>query len=185
MGVRRTGGTVGRANRMLRRRVRTIAALAVLTAAATGLGTAFAARSTGTARTATTPASSFSGTGSSGGAPSSSFSGSGTVSGSGGGEGGGGGDDSGSFGQQGGDGGGSLFLPSSGPGGALSGMSVAAVRQLQNDLARLGYFHHAVTGYYGAITTAAVRRFQRSAGLTPDGLWGRKSAAALTKRLAG
>ncbi len=29
-----------------------------------------------------------------------------------------------------------------GPGGTLSGMTVAGVRQLQGELARLGYFHH-------------------------------------------
>ena len=181
----RAGAIVSRASRRLGGPARAIAAVAVLSVAATVLGTALAAGSAHTARTATTPASSFTGTGSTGGAPNSSFTGSGTVSGSGGGDGGGGSDDSASFGQAGGDGGGSLILPSSGPGGALSGMSVAAVRQLQTDLARLGYFHHAVTGYYGAITTAAVRRFQRSAGLTSDGLWGHRSAAALAKRLAG
>jgi len=57
------------------------------------------------------------------------------------------------------------------------------VRRLQRDLAKLGYFHHAVTGVYGPITTAAVKRFQASAGLTRDGLWGPKSQAALVARL--
>ena len=39
--------------------------------------------------------------------------------------------------------------PSEGPGGVLSGLTVVQVRALQADLARLGYFHHVVTGYYG------------------------------------
>ena len=34
-----------------------------------------------------------------------------------------------------------------GPGGARSGLDVAAVRRLQTELARLGYFHHVVTGF--------------------------------------
>ncbi len=75
--------------------------------------------------------------------------------------------------------------PSAGPGGALAGMSISAVRQLQTQLARLGYFHHVVTGFYGPVTTAAVKAFQRSAGLKPDGIWGPQSEAALGKRLAG
>jgi cytochrome c553 len=57
------------------------------------------------------------------------------------------------------------------------------VTRLQYDLARLGFFHHAVTGVYGPITTAAVKRFQHSVGLTADGLWGPKSQKALKRRL--
>jgi len=62
-------------------------------------------------------------------------------------------------------------------------MSTAKVERLQRNLAKLGFFHHAVTGYYGPITTKAVRQFQRSAGLTADGIWGPKSEAALKARL--
>jgi mono/diheme cytochrome c family protein len=58
----------------------------------------------------------------------------------------------------------------------------AKVRRIQRALARLGFFHHAVTGFYGPITQAAVAAFQRAAGLTPDGLWGPKTAAALARR---
>ena len=65
----------------------------------------------------------------------------------------------------------------------LSKMSAAKVKRLQRNLARLGFFHHAVTGYYGPITTKAVRRFQRSVGLKADGVWGPQSAAALKTRL--
>jgi peptidoglycan hydrolase-like protein with peptidoglycan-binding domain len=62
-------------------------------------------------------------------------------------------------------------------------MTAASVRRLQADLARLGYFHHVVTGFYGVVTTAAVRQFQRTAGLKADGIWGPISAAALLRRL--
>jgi cytochrome c2 len=62
-------------------------------------------------------------------------------------------------------------------------MSTAKVRQLQRNLAKLGFFHHAVTGYYGPITTKAVKRFQRSVGLAADGIWGPKSEAALRARV--
>ena len=64
-----------------------------------------------------------------------------------------------------------------------STMSTTKVKRLQRNLARLGFFHHVVTGYYGPITTKAVKRFQRSVGLTADGIWGPKSEAALRARL--
>ncbi len=64
-----------------------------------------------------------------------------------------------------------------------STMPPAKVKRLQRDLSKLGFFHHAVTGYYGPITTKAVKRFQRSVGLTPDGVWGPRSQAALSARL--
>ena len=72
---------------------------------------------------------------------------------------------------------------STGPSATALPPPAAWVRRLQRDLAKLGYFHHAVTGVYGPITTAAVTRFQRAAGLKPDGMWGPKSQAALKKRL--
>jgi murein L,D-transpeptidase YcbB/YkuD len=49
--------------------------------------------------------------------------------------------------------------------------------------ARLGYFHHVITGYYGPVTTAAVKAFQRSAGLKPDGISGPRTQASLRRRL--
>ena len=70
-----------------------------------------------------------------------------------------------------------------GPGAVLAGMTVAAVRRLQAELARLGYFHHVVTGYYGPVTTGAVKAFQRSVGLKPDGIWGPRTQASLKRRL--
>ena len=68
-------------------------------------------------------------------------------------------------------------------GSGVPGLSTAKVTSIQQELARLGYFHHAVTGYYGPVTVAAVKSFQRIAGLTADGLWGPKTAAALAKRI--
>ena len=65
----------------------------------------------------------------------------------------------------------------------VSGLSTAATKRIQRDLKKLSFFHGPVTGFYGPLTTAAVKRFQRSAGLTPDGLWGPKSALALRHRL--
>ena len=62
-------------------------------------------------------------------------------------------------------------------------MPAAKVKRLQRDLARLGFFHHVVTGYYGPITTKAVKRFQSSVGLKADGIWGPRSEAALRARL--
>lgn len=129
--------------------------------------------------------------------PSSGFVGTGTTGGAGGddgseGEGEGGGSDGGGGSgtvQSGTFGSGAAGAPStsgsSGPGGRLSGLDVAAVTRLQIELKGLGYFHHAVTGWYGPVTTAAVRRFQRASGLKPDGVWGPRSATALTRRLAG
>ena len=155
-------------------RLQSLTAFSVLAVAAMLVGSAFGGSSSSVA----TPSSSFTGTSSSGG--SSSFSGSGTLGGS---REGSGSDDSGSFGQEAG-GGGTLGIAASGPAGATA-MTVAGVRRLQADLARLGYFHHVVTGYYGLVTTAAVRQFQQSAGLTPDGIFGPLSKTALKKRLAG
>jgi hypothetical protein len=178
-GRRRVGSWAARKQRGSRR-ARVLAASSVLAAAGTLLGGAPAV-SAGVSP----PASSPGGAAVPSGSPSSSFRGSGTLGGSGRGDGGGGSAESGSVGLQGGDSGGALIVPSAGPGGALAGMTVEAVRRLQADLARLGYFHHAVTGYYGAVTTAAVKRFQRAVGLKADGVWGRRSAALLAKRLSG
>ena len=61
-------------------------------------------------------------------------------------------------------------------------MSAANVLRLQHELATLGYFRGPFTGFYGPLTTAAVKRFQRSSGLRADGIWGPHSAAALKRR---
>lgn len=65
--------------------------------------------------------------------------------------------------------------------GTGPGVRGSWVRRLQVELRRLGFFHGPTTGFYGPLTTAAVRAFQRSAGLTADGAWGPATKAALRK----
>jgi mono/diheme cytochrome c family protein len=67
--------------------------------------------------------------------------------------------------------------------GASTTMPASTVRQIQKSLLRLGFFHGPVTGFYGPLTTAAVKRFQHAAGLKADGIWGPRSAAALKRRV--
>jgi hypothetical protein len=64
------------------------------------------------------------------------------------------------------------------------GDSGTEVRCLQEQLSKLGYFHHPVTGYYGHITKAAVIAFQRDHGLHPDGVAGPQTRSLLN-RLTG
>lgn len=49
------------------------------------------------------------------------------------------------------------------------GMNGTAVTILQKDLKQLGFFNQNPTGYYGDITEAAVIKFQKKYGITPDG----------------
>lgn len=53
------------------------------------------------------------------------------------------------------------------------------VVRVQDRLAELGYFDASSTGFFGPITTRAVQSFQRSQGLTPDGVVGAQTIAAL------
>jgi len=54
------------------------------------------------------------------------------------------------------------------------------VARLQHKLGVMGYFHHyRATGYFGPKTKYAVKRFQRSVGLRPDGIVGPRTMAAL------
>lgn len=53
------------------------------------------------------------------------------------------------------------------------------VRQLQQMLRALGFYRGPVDGVYGAETEAAVRAFQQSRRLTPDGVVGPQTAQAL------
>jgi len=134
-------------------------------------------------RAGAAPSSGFAGTATGGG--SAGFADDGEGEGSDGLEGGGGGSGgSGAFGSGAGAFGSGLSpAPASGPGGVRSHLDVAHVRLLQIELARLGFFRHVVTGWYGPVTTNAVKRFQRAAGLTADGIWGPRSAAALAHGL--
>ena len=49
------------------------------------------------------------------------------------------------------------------------------VRRIQQKLKSLGFFDGAVDGVYGVKTQSAVRRFQKSAGITADGIAGSKT----------
>jgi peptidoglycan hydrolase-like protein with peptidoglycan-binding domain len=53
------------------------------------------------------------------------------------------------------------------------------VAALQQRLQKLGYFNTKATGYYGPITREAVMRYQQAQGLTPDGVVGPNTQAAL------
>lgn len=59
------------------------------------------------------------------------------------------------------------------------GSTGAAVSSLQENLTKLGYYYGEVTGHYGSKTRAAVRSFQKAAGLTADGIAGKNTIAAL------
>ncbi|WP_018923087.1 peptidoglycan-binding protein [Salsuginibacillus kocurii] len=59
------------------------------------------------------------------------------------------------------------------------GMENRKVKQLQRQLNEEGYFTHEATGYYGRITSQAVRDFQRTHGLQVDGLAGPETLSAL------
>lgn len=60
------------------------------------------------------------------------------------------------------------------------GSKGSEVKAIQTELKSLGYFTYSkTTGYYGAITRDAVKRFQRANGLYADGIVGEKTYGAL------
>ncbi len=59
------------------------------------------------------------------------------------------------------------------------------VKDVQHKLAYYGYFRAKATGYYGKITKHAVKAFQHHHGLYPDGVVGRRTAAALGLKCYG
>ena len=61
----------------------------------------------------------------------------------------------------------------------------AQVKVLQRALASLGFSAGKTDGQYGTATEDAVKQFQRSARLTPDGIVGPATLAALTAALRG
>ena len=58
-----------------------------------------------------------------------------------------------------------------------------AVRQLQQDLTTLGYYTGSLTGNFGDKTQAAVIAYQKTKGLTADGIVGSKTLAAIAADL--
>ncbi len=79
-------------------------------------------------------------------------------------------------------------LPSDRPGSSVTvadaccpGDKGSAVAALQQRLSELGYYEYAsFTGYYGPVTKRAVERFQRTNGLTADGIAGAETLSLLT-----
>jgi hypothetical protein len=65
-----------------------------------------------------------------------------------------------------------------------TGSTGAAVTDLQNALTTLGYDPGKVDGDFGPTTQAAVVKFQTDKGLSPDGVVGPKTEAALNEALA-
>ena len=65
--------------------------------------------------------------------------------------------------------------------GALSkiGSTGSQVSEIQSRLKNLGYYNGAVDGIFGTQTRDAVIKFQKKNGLTPDGIVGSKTLAAL------
>lgn len=74
-----------------------------------------------------------------------------------------------------------ITLAASVSAGALSkiGSTGEEVRQIQTKLKKLGYYTSGVDGIYGTATKNAVIKFQRDNSLTPDGIVGKKTMAAL------
>jgi peptidoglycan hydrolase-like protein with peptidoglycan-binding domain len=59
------------------------------------------------------------------------------------------------------------------------GDSGAAVTDLQEDLRAAGFFNQEATGFFGSITEESVKDFQRSKGLSADGIAGSETLQAL------
>lgn len=59
------------------------------------------------------------------------------------------------------------------------GSSGETVKKIQQRLSDWGYYSGAVDGIYGSGTEAAVKKFQKSNGLTPDGVAGPATLAAI------
>ena len=65
------------------------------------------------------------------------------------------------------------------------GTQSEAVRTLQQNLKQLGYYSGSITGNFGNLTKEAVYNFQKSTGLTADGVAGAKTLAMISSKLAG
>lgn len=60
-------------------------------------------------------------------------------------------------------------------GAIVLGSMGETVRQLQEDLAALGYYYGDITGNFGSLTESAVQAFQEANGLAADGIAGTKT----------
>ena len=74
---------------------------------------------------------------------------------------------------------------SSSTGGLKVGSTGDKVRDLQRDLTALGYYYGDISGHYGSLTQAAVKKFQKAKGITQDGIAGTTTLNAIAKALGG
>lgn len=56
---------------------------------------------------------------------------------------------------------------------------------LQQDLTALGYYYGDISGHYGSLTQAAVKKFQKAKGISQDGIAGTTTLNAIAKALGG
>lgn len=74
---------------------------------------------------------------------------------------------------------------SSGIAGLKLGSTGSEVRALQEDLTTLSFYYGDCTGHFGSMTQTAVKKFQKSRGLTQDGVAGKKTLAAIASAVEG
>ena len=67
--------------------------------------------------------------------------------------------------------------------GLKLGATSEEVRNLQKDLTTLGFYYGDITGHFGSLTEKAVEKFQKSRGITQDGVAGTKTLAAIASAL--
>ena len=67
--------------------------------------------------------------------------------------------------------------------GLKLGSTSEAVRNLQKDLTTLGFYYGDITGHFGSMTEKAVEKFQKSRGLTQDGVVGTTTLNAIASAL--
>jgi len=67
---------------------------------------------------------------------------------------------------------------------AKYGLSKDEIRTIQKKLKNWGYYSGEIDGIYGSATTAAVKYFQRTNGLTADGIVGSRTAEKLGMTLS-
>ena len=72
---------------------------------------------------------------------------------------------------------------SSSTSGMKLGSTSDAVRNLQKDLTTLGFYYGDITGHFGSMTEKAVEKFQKSRGLTQDGVAGTTTLNAIASAL--